>query len=255
MSDMESASASLRGEHRDTAAVILAGGYGTRIGHLLGDLPKPMMPVAGRPFLEWIARFLAKQGVRNFVISTGYRAEAIERHFGNVAIAGCTFVCACEDKPLGTAGGFLNAVDRSRLDRPFWLVANGDSMALTGLAGLLAAVQAGPAAAAILGIRVSDASRFGTLEAEPDGSLVRFSEKRPGAGLINAGIYALSRECVAGLPGRRPLSFESECFPSLLAEGQTIRVLACQAPFIDIGTEESLLQADRFITEHAGWFQ
>ena len=246
MSDTQSA---------DVAAVVLAGGFGTRIGHLLGDLPKPMMPVAGRPFLEWVARYLARQGVRHCIFSTGYRSEAIERHFAGISIAGCTFACVREETPLGTAGGFLNAIAGSGMSRPYWLVANGDSLALAALAGLLAPLQSGSAPAAILGVEVSDAARFGTLEAGPGGRLARFSEKRPGAGLINAGVYALGRDCIERFPAARPLSFETDCFPSMLAAGCDIRVLGCHAPFLDIGTEETLHGADRFIIENGGWFQ
>jgi D-glycero-alpha-D-manno-heptose 1-phosphate guanylyltransferase len=195
-----------------------------------------------------------RQGVRQCVFSTGYRSEAIESHFARNPIEGCAITCVREDVPLGTAGGFLNAFSRSQIGRASCLVANGDSLALADISGLLAAIRSGPATAALLGVEVADASRFGTLVTGPEGRLASFAEKRPGAGLINAGVYALSRECVGRLPAKRPLSFETECFPVLLAEGCDIRVVASRAPFLDIGTEESLRQADRFIAEHAGWF-
>jgi D-glycero-alpha-D-manno-heptose 1-phosphate guanylyltransferase len=253
MFESDTASAGSRGPQADVVAVVLAGGFGTRIGHLLGDVPKPMMPVAGRPFLEWVARYFLRQGVRHCVFSTGYRSEAIERHFAEHPVKGCLITCVREETPLGTAGGFLNAFSRSKIDEAFCLVANGDSLALAGVAGLVATLRSGPEAA-LLGIEVADASRFGTLLAGPEGKLASFSEKRPGEGLINAGVYALSRRCIGRLPKKRPLSFETDCFPALLAEGCDIRVVPSKAPFLDIGTEESLRQADRFIEEHANWF-
>src|ERR1041384_2523105 len=92
-------------------AVILAGGFGTRIRHLSPDLPKPMIPVAGKPFLEWIIRFLGKQGIGKVAISTGYLGEKIESYFGDHPIEGVSVACVRELEPKGTAGGFLNAIE------------------------------------------------------------------------------------------------------------------------------------------------
>ena len=89
-------------------AVILAGGLGTRVRHLLPDTPKPMALVAGKPFLEWVVRYLAREAVRRVIISTGYLGEVVERHFRTVAIKSVTIVCVAEPEPLGTAGGFLH---------------------------------------------------------------------------------------------------------------------------------------------------
>ena len=254
MFETDTSAAGPQGSLVDAVAVVLAGGFGTRIAHLLGDVPKPMMPVAGRPFLEWVARYFLKQGVRHFVFTTGYRSELIERHFAANPISGCSITCVREKHPLGTAGGFLNAVAGSPVAADVCLVANGDSLALASLSALLAALESGTAAAALLGVEVEDASRFGSLVLGPEGRLASFSEKRAGAGLINAGVYALTRSCIDRLPAKRPLSFETDCFPALLAEGSDVRVVATQAPFLDIGTEDSLGHADRFISEHASWF-
>ena len=93
-------------ELNQVAAVILAGGLGTRIKHLLPNLPKPMAPVAGRPFLEWVGRYLVKQGIQQIVISTGYLSEVVERHFENRPIPGVNIRCVAEPEPLGTGGEF-----------------------------------------------------------------------------------------------------------------------------------------------------
>lgn len=254
MSDPAKLGAGPQRPGQDVAAVILAGGFGTRISHLLGDLPKPMMPVVGRPFLEWVIRYLAKQGVRHFALSTGFRAEAVERHFADNPVADCTVLCVHENQPMGTAGGFLHAVTGSGLDSPVWLVANGDSLALAPLDGLLSAVQSRPAGGAILGLEVADTSRFGTLRTTLQGGLLSFAEKHPGAGLINAGVYAFPRELLQEFPATRPLSFETEVFPALLAKKCPLQIVTSQSPFLDIGTEDSLAQANCFITKHANWF-
>src|SRR3954453_2022319 len=93
-----------------------------------------MAEVAGRPFLEWALPSLRAQGINTAVVSTGYLAETIEEHFANHPLAGMRLFFACEADPLGTAGGFLNAVKHSGLKPPTWMVLNGDSLALTDLA-------------------------------------------------------------------------------------------------------------------------
>ena len=112
-------------------AVILAGGRGSRVQRLLPDLPKPMAVAAQRPFLEWVVRFLAKQGFADITISTGFRSEIIATHFNQFHLPGIDIRCVPELEPCGTAGGFLNAVG-SRVGRPDpWLVSNGDSHCLS----------------------------------------------------------------------------------------------------------------------------
>lgn len=234
--------------------VILAGGFGTRIRHLLGDLPKPMYPVLGRPFIEWVVRYFMRQGLRRFALSTGYRADLIDQHFASTPVPGATVVCVRETEPLGTAGGFLNAAAGSGYTPANWLVANGDSLVLGGVSDILAEKLCGGLEGALLGLTVPDAARFGTLKTMPDGRLIRFAEKRPGAGLINAGVYAFRTDLLTRFPPKRPLSFETEVFPELLRQGCRLNVTSCEAPFIDIGTEASLPQTETFIRDHHAAF-
>jgi len=236
------------------AAIILAGGQGTRIRHLLPDLPKPMAPAAGRPFIEWVVRALLAQGIGEIVISTGYRAEVIEAHFRSLALPGLHLTCAAEPKPLGTAGGFLHAVEASGLSPEGWLVLNGDSLAVTPLESLFAAARGNEGA--LLGLHVDDASRYGTLTAGEGGRLVGFAEKKAGPGTISAGVYLLSHEVLASFPAGLPLSFETDVFPSLLARGTALGLAASPTgtPFLDIGTPETLRRAEEFILSSADFF-
>jgi len=235
-------------------AVVLAGGRGTRIQHLLPDLPKPMAAAAGKPFLEWIVRFLARQGFTEVTISTGYRAEAIAEHFDRIELSGIQVRCVAEPEPLGTAGGFVHAVGARAGDPGPWLVCNGDSLALADLAPMLTALASGAADAAILGLRVDDGARYGSLETADDGRLLRFAEKRPGPALINAGVYLFTADLLRQFPPTRPLSFETQVFPALLETGARIAVLSTAAPFLDIGTEETLPRAGAFINANQGCF-
>lgn len=231
-------------------AVVLAGGFGTRIRHLLPDVPKPMAIVVHRPFLEHVVRYTSGFGLRRFLLSTGYRSEVIEAHFARDPVPGVSVQCVREAEPLGTAGGFLNAVRANTGCVPdAWLVLNGDSLAFADLGALTDALDSGGWDAAILALRVSDAARYGSLEAAPDGTLIRFSEKRPGKGLINAGVYLFRAAALGHFSPELRLSFETEVFPALIAAGCRVLVHPVEAPFLDIGTPESLATAERFILE------
>ncbi len=230
--------------------VILAGGFGTRVRHLLPDVPKPLAPVAGRPFIEWVVRFFARHGATEFVLSTGYLAEKIEAHFARKPVRGVRVTCRPETTPLGTAGGFLNCVSTTTLaDHEAWLVANGDSLVFADPTPLVSPLANGDADAALLGLALDDAARYGTLEVGPDERLVAFREKQPGAGVINTGVYAFTGKAIRGMPAKRPLSFETDVFPALAAAGR-VAVARTQAAFLDIGTPASLAEAERFITQN-----
>jgi D-glycero-alpha-D-manno-heptose 1-phosphate guanylyltransferase len=215
-------------------------------------VPKPLAPVAGRPFLEWVLRYLRRQGVVDTVLSSGHLADQIEAFVGQLRLPGMRVISVPELEPLGTAGGFLNAMAATGNEARDAIVCNGDSLVLTTLAPL-AATGSG-ADAALVGVRVADASRFGTLK-EHGGWLKGFEEKRPGAGLINGGVYFFRGTTVARFPRKKPLSFEYDVFPTLLASNACIAVVPCEAPFLDIGTEETLAQADAFIRANMSWFE
>jgi D-glycero-alpha-D-manno-heptose 1-phosphate guanylyltransferase len=235
-------------------AVVLAGGFGTRVAHLLAGVPKPMVPVAGKPFLEWVVRCLARQGIPKVILSTGHLANVVESHFWTQPVTGVVTHCVAETQPLGTAGGFFNAARLSGETPQAWLVANGDSLVFADLA-LTAAELGNPAVAGvIIGCTVADASRYGTLAIGPAGELLGFTEKRPGKGVINAGMYLLRDSLVRQFPSTLPLSFEQEVFPHLVARGTLIKVCAVDAPFLDIGTPESLQEAESFVQQNRAQF-
>lgn len=234
--------------------MVLAGGFGTRVRHLLGDLPKPMAPVAGRPFVEWVLRYLLKQGIRQVVLSTGYRAEVVENHFEQEPIPGMAISFAVEKEPLGTGGGFLCSAGSAQFTPRIWLVLNGDSLVFADLAATLSPLSDESISGVIVGRAVPDASRFGTLITDSAGELVKFDEKRPGKGVINSGIYALRHSLLLDFPVRFPLSFEKDVFPELIRLGRRLRVVQTDAPFLDIGTPETLPQAEQFIRENCQYF-
>ena len=238
-----------------TSAVILAGGFGTRIKHLLGDLPKPMAPVNGRPFLEWVVRWLAAQNVRRVVLSTGYLSEVIEKHFHSQPVRGVTVSCVPETTPLGTAGGFLNAVHQSKIQSPGWFLLNGDTLAFANLADAIHALNDQHTAGVIFGREVPDTSRYGSLVSDATGRLECFAEKRPGRGVISTGVYLFRDSLINKFSAKVPLSLEQEVFPALTAAGVSLKVLRMNTPFLDIGTPDTLREADHFIRQNIAQFQ
>ena len=236
-------------------AVVLAGGFGTRIKHLLGDLPKPMAPVNGRPFVEWVVRYIAAQGIRNVILSTGHLAATVEKHFAPQPVKNVRVTCVPETTPLGTAGGFLNAAGRAREKASAWLVLNGDSLVIAPLEKLFAALDQPEAEGGILGAPMADAARYGTISANADGNLIGFNEKKPGAGNINAGVYLFRDSALKKFPTKTPLSFEEDVFPALIRSGARLKTVLSEAPFLDIGTPESLPQAEGFIQKNRVHFR
>ncbi len=236
----------------DITAVILAGGFGTRVKHLLPGIPKPMAPVAGKPFLEWVVRYLAQQRIQRVVLSVGYLADVIEHHFLPQPVPGVHITCVRETEALGTAGGFLNAIAHTPGQPPAWLVLNGDSLVCTQFQALVDCLRDNRVDGAIVGVAVDDRSRYGGLAQDEHSNLIGFTEKSPGAGLINAGIYLLRHTLLTEFPSALPSSFEYDVFPAWIARSIPLRVQPVTAPFLDIGTPESLPQADLFIRNHIG---
>jgi D-glycero-alpha-D-manno-heptose 1-phosphate guanylyltransferase len=235
---------------RSACAVILAGGAGTRIRHLYPDLPKPMVPVDGVPFIEWVLRYLHRQGLSRFVISLGHMAEIAERYLARRPSTGCQIATVREPKPLGTGGAFVFAEQAIENDVETLLLTNGDSLVLADLSPAWQLFENDSIDGVVVGLTLNDASRYGRLEVASDNRLLRFSEKLPGAGVINAGIYLFRRRALSQFPSHAPLSMEHEVFPALLARSARLMVYRCQAPFLDIGTPESVAQADAFIRRH-----
>jgi D-glycero-alpha-D-manno-heptose 1-phosphate guanylyltransferase len=233
--------------HR-AAAIVLAGGQGTRIRHLYPDLPKPMVPAAGRPFLEWVLRWLGQQGVERSIVSLGHLASVADDYLRGRPADRLRIQTVREPRALGTGGAVAWAC--AAIDAEIIVVTNGDSLLLADLAPAWKLLNDTSIDGVVIGLEVDDAARYGRLQVTSDGRLLRFSEKQPGRGLINGGVYLLRRSLIDQFPRQRPLSMETDVFPALLARGVRLAVKACRAPFLDIGTPESVVEADRFIQQH-----
>ena len=224
-------------------AVVLVGGMGTRLRSVVADRPKPLAPVAGRPFLSWLLIHLAQQGVRRAVLSAGYQAEQIEAFAAeeNEQME-LELPVVTEPFPLGTGGALRLALAKVRTAEV--LVLNGDSFCGVDLAILIQAQRKYLARAVLTLTEVADASRFGSVAIDAGGAIRAFREKvdAGGRGLINAGIYLVQRGRAAAIPADRVVSLERDVFPGWIGGG--LFGVVTQGPFVDIGTPESYAWAN-----------
>ena len=217
-------------------AVILVGGLGTRLRPLTDRIPKAMLPVANRPFLEHQLDHLSAHGVDRVILSCGYRPDALREHFGDRV----EFVV--EDEPLGTGGAIGHAA--RGIDETF-LACNGDVLTDLDVTALRAFHAERRSRLTLALHRVEDPSRYGVVETGPDGAVTAFVEK-PGSGAaaadINAGTYVVEPEVLDLIPRGRAVSIEHEVFPQLVGSGLHARVDA--GSWLDIGTPASYLEGN-----------
>lgn len=219
-------------------AIVLAGGFGTRLRKVVADVPKPMAPIAGRPFLEILLVSLARKRFQRVILSLGFMAENIKEHFGS-DFAGMELDYVVEGQPLGTGGGIRLALERIKAHHVF--VFNGDTF-LDLEVNELERQWLATHRPLIVGRYVDDTARYGRL-LESDGVASGFTEKGiVGPGLINAGCYVLNREQLNEFPVCQAFSFESDYLAQALKAG-AFDVFVTSGQFIDIGVPEDYLRA------------
>lgn len=225
-------------------AIVLAGGFGTRLREVVPDWPKPMAPIAGRPFLEILLGSLASKGFSRVVLSLGYMAEKISNHFGS-RFAGMDLDYVVEDSPLGTGGAVRLAMTRCTRDHVF--VLNGDTF-LDLEASAIDEFWLARRNPLIVARQVTDTARFGRLLVQDD--LVRgFTEKGvSGPGLINGGCYVFDRKQLDHFELNQPFSLEAD-FLAHAVQTMPVNVFVTGGHFIDIGVPEDYQRAQ---TELAG---
>ncbi len=227
--------------------VILAGGFGTRIQPVLGDTPKLLAPIAGRPFIEYMFDWLKGYGARRVTLSLGHRAEAIKGHVAQRPKDRLEIRSVTESEPLGTGGAVRFAL--AGLDADTVMVMNGDSYVHADLGAFHADFSASGADVGLVLTEVEDIRRFGSVILNQDNSIEAFMEKDPGRsgrGLINAGIYMFRRAFLEGFPDQKTFSMEADVLANL--EPSQRRGFAGRYPFIDFGIPESYEEAQHFFT-------
>jgi mannose-1-phosphate guanylyltransferase len=224
-------------------ALVLAGGEGTRLRPLTYTTPKPVIPLAGRPFLSFMLDWLRGHGVTEAILSCGFRSDDVRHVLGDI-YEGMRLRYVVEEEPLGTAGPVRLAYDQGVLEE-LLLVLNGDCLTDLDLTAELVQHESTGARVTLALAAVDDTASYGVVPTAADGSVEAFLEKTTGevpTNRINAGAYAVEREVVETLiPAGRAVSFEREVFPELVGNG--LYGYATEGYWIDIGTPQRYLDA------------
>jgi len=225
-------------------AVILAGGFGTRLQPIVSDRPKVLAEINQRPFLSYLLDQLADAGIRRAILCTGYKGEMVKACFGHT-YRSIQLVYSQESSPLGTAGALKLAEPLFETDPV--LVMNGDSYCQIDFHTAFRFHNDQSPSVTMALAKVADVNRFGQVVLNHDDRVTRFEEKgtRNGEGWINAGIYILSCAIFQYLPANQALSIERDVFP-FLANG-SILAYRCNGKFLDIGTPASFESASQFL--------
>ncbi len=222
--------------------LVLCGGRATRLGSLAATCPKVLMPIAGRPYVEYLFQYLREQRLNEVVLCTGYLAERIVEYCGDGSKWDLAIRYSHEGTPLGTGGAIKNAQALGISDS-FWVI-NGDTLMGAQLEQVRADHLASQAAATLVLADVADVSQFGAvvMAGERSGWIQSFGEKAgTGRGLIHSGLSLVTRSVVNDLPSKRVVSWERDVLPRWV--GRRLRGVVAPGPFVDIGTEESLRHA------------
>ena len=225
-------------------AVILVGGEGTRLGPLTCNIPKAVVPILNRPFLEHLLSYLKKHGIKEVILAVGYNPEPIWNCLGDGSRLGVRIHYMLEESPLGTAGAVKNA--ESLLDDAF-VVFNGDILTEIDLTAMIERHQKVKPKVSIALTPVDNPTIYGVVETGAQGMVKRFLEK-PGwdevtSNMINAGIYILEYEVLKHIPVAEHSMFERHTFPLLLDMGEPLLSYSSSAYWIDIGDPEKYLKA------------
>jgi mannose-1-phosphate guanylyltransferase len=227
-------------------AVVLVGGFGTRLRPLTTSVPKPLLPVGHRPILERLVEELAGAGVIEVVLALGFKPEPFLAAFPDGTCGGATLRYAVEPQPLDTAGAIRFAAVSAGIDDTF-VVMNGDVLTDLDVAALVAFHRDRGAEGTLHLTPVEDPSAYGVVDIAPDGRVHRFVEKPPPgtapSNLVNAGTYVLEPSVLDRIAPDVPISIERSIFPSMVADGGLF-ALPTDDYWIDTGRPDTYLQAN-----------
>jgi mannose-1-phosphate guanylyltransferase len=226
-------------------AIVLVGGFGTRLRPLTLATPKQMLPVVHRPMIERVIESLAVHGIDEVVLSLGYRPDAFLDRYPDNQCAGVRMLYAVEPEPLDTAGAIAFAAAEASV-RGTFVVVNGDVLTDVDITALVAFHRRAGAEATIALTEVTDPSRFGVVPIDANGRVESFVEKPPAGesptNWINAGTYVCESAMLDRIAPGRPASIEREVFPAMVAD-QVLYALQSPAYWVDAGTPDTYLTA------------
>ncbi len=235
-----------------TSAIVLAGGLGTRLRSVVPELPKPMAPVGGRPFLTHQLDYWIAQGVTRFILAVSYRHEAIVDFFGNT-YRGATVDYVVERTPLGTGGGLFLAAEHLVDDSPFVLL-NGDTYFAVELHVLSEFAEAHDADWCFSLFRTREVGRYQGIDMSPEGRVISLESRAAGSDrLASGGVYWVHPRALLRhrfVPGGR-VSLEDEILPVAIASGQRLFGVEFSGTFVDIGVPDDYARAQTLLSPRA----
>ncbi|TQP52310.1 nucleotidyltransferase family protein [Vibrio cholerae] len=216
--------------------VILAGGLGTRLKTISGEIPKPMVVISGQPFLYRLMKYLEQQGVRKIILSLSYKADYIINRIKNDNPVNCEIEFVVEEEPLGTGGAIKLATTKVTTDK--FIVLNGDTYCELDYDKFIKTSES--AQLLISGVEVEDVSRYGSLLLDNENNVLAMIEKGlSGPGIINSGTYVLYKTSIQSFP-QDEFSFETDFLP--VFDG-VFKAYTSKPYFIDIGMPEDYHKA------------
>ncbi|HEY1281256.1 MAG TPA: NDP-sugar synthase [Acidimicrobiales bacterium] len=228
-------------------AVVLVGGFGTRLRPLTYTTPKPLLPVGHRPILEHVLANLARGGVTEAVLSLGFKPDAFRAAYPDDTCAGVRLRYAVEDEPLDTAGAIRFAAQAAGFGAETILAVNGDVLTDLDVGALVDFHRSRGGEGTIHLTPVDDPSAFGVVPTDGSGRVTAFIEKPPResapTNLINAGTYVLEPAAIARIAATGRVSIERQTFPAMVADG-VLFALATDDYWLDAGRPEQFLQAN-----------
>lgn len=226
--------------------MILAAGEGRRLRPLTNHLPKPMLPLAGRPLLEHTIIYLRENGITDLAINLHHLPQAVIDYFGDGSGWGVTLRYSVEEKLLGSAGGVKRIQD---FFDDIFIVYYGDLFTQADLRPMIDLHRRSGALATMGLYRVPDPWNRGIVELNDEQTITRFAEKPPRdeafSDLANAGIYILEPEVLDLIPAGQMYDFGHDVFPNMLAKGMRIAGYIIEDSLIDIGLPEKYEEANR----------
>lgn len=229
-------------------AILLVGGKGTRLLPLTQQTPKPMLKVAGVPFIAHQIGYAIEHGISRIIVATSYKTEQFLDYLGDGSRFGIEIIHAVEQQPLGTGGAIANAGTylRSSDDDPVAIL-NGDVLSAHDISAQVRQHLEHQADATLHLIKVQDARAYGSVPTNDEGRILEFVEKsdNPPTNFINAGCYIFTRSVISQIPPDKVVSVERETFPGLLANQKKLWSFKAADYWIDIGTPSALLQASK----------
>jgi D-glycero-alpha-D-manno-heptose 1-phosphate guanylyltransferase len=230
--------------------LILAGGLGTRLQSHVSNVPKPMAPILGRPFLALFLEYWISQGIEKFVISIGYKASVIKNYFSD-SFMGAEIIYSEEDSPLGTGGAIKKSLESNFFSNELIMIANGDTWLDINSNNFFMDFKKQSLPGSICLFHIDENDRYGSVFINGNGSIQKFDSINRGGHLINGGCYIFERIFLTQYLVNYPdiFSFEADVLEKLSSE-RLLGSSIYKSDFLDIGIPEDYLKAELLIKKY-----